>query len=132
MLSQTRADIAIIHGNQGEFDIKPGDITLADINRIRWYHSRIVTARLTGAQIQQLLAARFYNVAGCRFTKKESQVTDLRINGQPVDSAATYLVATEQQVAFRNSVFESVHVDFTGQRVDTALESHLRHVAVIR
>ena len=132
VLSQTRADIAVIYGNQGEFDIKPGDITLADINRIRWYHSRLVTARLTGAQIQQLLAARFYNVAGCRFTKAENQVPALRINGQPVAPAATYLVATEQQIAFSNSVFESVHVDFTGQRVDTALEAHLRRVAVIR
>ena len=128
---QTRADVAIIYGNQGQFDLEPGAITLGDISRIRWYHSRLVTARLTGAQIQQLLAARFYNVAGCQFTKVDDQVTDLIINEQPVDPTTTYLVATEQQVTFRSPVFESLQVDFTGQRVDTAFEAYLRRVAVI-
>ena len=130
--TQTRADIAVIYGNQGEFDIKPGPITLADVNRIRWYHSRLVSARLTGAQIQQLLAARFYNVAGCQFNKVDEQLTDLSVDGHPIDLAATYLVTTEQQVVFRSPVFESVQVDFTGKRVDTAFEAYLRRVGTIR
>ena len=132
VLAQTRADIAVVYGNQGEVDIQPGPITLGDINRIRWYHSRLVTVRLTGAQIQQWLAAGFFNVAGCQFTKIHDQITDLRIGGQPVDLAAHYLVATEQQATFRNTTFESLHLDFTGLRVDTAVEAYLRRVAVVR
>ena len=132
VLTQTRADVAIVQGNQGQFDIKPGAITLGDVNRIRWYHSRLVTARLSGAQIQELITGRFYNIAGCQFTKVDEQITDLTINGQPANPAATYLVATEQQVVFRSPVFSEVEVDYTGQRVDTALEAHLRRVAVVR
>ena len=42
------------------------------------------------------------------------------------------LGAAEQQATFRNTTFESLHLDFTGLRVDTAVEAYLRRVAVVR
>ena len=91
------------------------------MSRIRLYHSPVVTGRLTGVQVQSLLSERFYITSGCQFDKVDKHVTNLVINGKPADPAATYLVATEKQTVFRSPVFDSLQVDLTGQRVDTAL-----------
>ena len=129
---QTRADLAILYGNSNTPGLKAGDIRLADVSRIRLYHSPVVTGRLTGVQVQSLLSGRFYITSGCQFDKVDKHVTNLVINGKPADPAATYLVATEKQTVFRSPVFDSLQVDLTGQRVDTALERYLRRVSVIQ
>ena len=130
--NQTRADLAILYGNSGFPGLKAGDIRLADVSQIRLYHGPVATARLTGVQIEALLSERFFITSGCQFDKVENHVTNLMINGKPADPAATYLVATEKLVVFRSAVFDSLKVDLTGQRVDTALEGYLRRVSVIQ
>ena len=112
-----------------------GDIFLNDIYRLRQYRPPVMLTRLSRDQIQAVLEARMYLTAGCSFGWKDKTISNLKIGAKP-DSAGTYLVAMERQVAFRHflrdAAFDSVVFDFTGQRVDTALERYLRDVKIIR
>ena len=135
VLDQTRADVAILERNGDTHGVFAGDISLNDIYRLRQYRPPVMLTRLSRDQIQAVLEARMYLTAGCSFERKDETIANLKIGAKP-DSAGTYLVAMERQVAFRhflrNAASDSVAFDFTGQRVDTALERYLRDVKVIR
>ena len=135
VLDQTRADVAILERNGDTHGVFTGDISLNDIYRLRQYRPPVMLTRLSRDQIQAVLEARMYLTAGCSFERKDETIANLKIGAKP-DSAGTYLVAMERQVAFRHflrdAASDSVVFDFTGQRVDTALERYLRDVKVIR
>ncbi len=134
VLHQTRADVALLERNGDTRGFAAGDIVLKDIYRLRQYRPPIMLARLSRDQIRAVLSARMYLTAGCSFDRGEKEIANLNISAKP-DSTGTYLVAIERQVAFRHflrSASNSVAFDFTGQRVDTALERYLREVKVIR
>ena len=135
VLDQTRADVAILERNGDTHGVFAGDISLNDIYRLRQYRPPVMLTRLSQDQIQAVLEARMYLTAGCSFERKDETIANLKIGAKP-DSAGTYLVAMERQVAFRHflrdAASDSVAFDFTGQRVDTALERYLRDVKVIR
>ncbi|MYF73758.1 MAG: hypothetical protein F4175_10400, partial [Gemmatimonadetes bacterium] len=135
VLHQTRADVAILERNGDTYGVSIGDIFLNDIYRLRQYRPPVMLTRLSRDQIQAVLEARMYLTAGCSFERGDKTIVNLKIGAKP-DSAGTYLVAMERQVAFRHflrdTASDSVVFDFTGQRVDTALERYLRDVKVIR
>ena len=135
VLHQTRADVAILERNGDTHGVVAGDIFLNDIYRLRQYRPPVMLTRLSRDQIQTVLKARTYLTAGCSFDREDKIISNLAILAKP-DSAGTYLVAMERQVAFRHflrdAASDSVVFDFTGQRVDTALERYLRDVKIIR
>jgi len=135
VLKQTRADVAILerNGNTGGFEA--GDIPLGEIYRLRQYRAPVMLTRLSVSQIQAVLSVRNYQTAGCTFVRDGKEIKDLTLHATP-DSAGTYLVAMERQVAFRHflrsAASDSVAFDFSGQRVDTAFERYLRDLEVVR
>ena len=135
VLHQTRADVAILERNGDTHGVAAGDISLNDIYRLRQYRPPVMLTRLSRDQILAVLEARMYLTAGCSFERGDKTISNLKIGAKP-DSAGTYLVAMERQVAFRHflrdAASDSVVFDFTGQRVDTALERYLRDVKIIR
>jgi len=135
VLHQTRADVAILERNGDTHGVAAGDIFLNDIYRLRQYRPPVMLTRLSRDQIQAVLGARMYLTAGCAFEREDKTISNLKIGAKP-DSAGTYLVAMERQVAFRHflrdAASDSVVFDFTGQRVDTAFERYLRDVKIIR
>lgn len=135
VLDQTRADVVILERNGDVHGVSTGDISLNDIYRLRQYRPPVMLTRLSRDQIQAVLEARMYLTAGCSFEREDKTISNLAILAKP-DSVGTYLVAMERQVAFRHflrdAASDSVAFDFTGQRVDTALERYLRDVKVIR
>ncbi len=135
VLHQTRADVAILERNGDTHGVAAGDIFLNDIYRLRQYRPPVMLTRLSRDQIQAVLEARMYLTAGCSFERGDKTISNLKIGTKP-DSTGTYLVAMERQVAFRHflrdAASDSVVFDFTGQRVDTALERYLRDVKIIR
>ena len=135
VLHQTRADVAILERNGDTQGFAAGDIALKDIYRLRQYRPPLMLTRLSRDQIRAVLSARMYLTAGCSFDRMENAIANLAIRAKS-DSVGTYLVAMEKQIAFRhflrNAASDTVAFDFTGQRVDTALERYLRDVKVIR
>jgi 5'-nucleotidase/UDP-sugar diphosphatase len=135
ILRQTRADVVLLERNGNTHGFVAGDIPLGEIYRLRQYRAPIMLTRLSLSQIQAVLSVRNYQTAGCTFVREGKEIKDLTIHATP-DSASTYLVALERQVAFRHFLrsaeSDSVAFDFTGQRVDTAFERYLRDLKVVR
>lgn len=100
MRRRAGAEIAI--GNQGLVRRQPfpleGAILGGDLERAMPYRAFIGTARLTGAEIEDLLAPALEHpeLASVGFVSEDGE---LRINGRPLDRARSYRVAITQFVA---------------------------------
>ena len=108
------AHLALSTSSSFRAAIPPGDVTVEDYLTAVPYKNLVLVHEMTGAQIQQVLdlsVARkgtdsFSQESGVRFTIKDGKATDVQILAdpsasasdlsafQPLDPAATYLVAT--------------------------------------
>lgn len=127
---QTGADVAIVGANNDTTGIAKGPIRVGDLVRLRQYHTPILTVRMTAAQIEAILAKRFYLTSGCSFTRRDTVVSDLSIGGKPARMDTTYLVALTKQVAFRSRrEVTGVAYDDTGRDVAGVVERWVRRRA---
>ena len=114
MLNETNADIAITNGGGIRASISKGDITKGDVVSVLPFGNYIVTKKLTGAQIKEVLEfgvrsygeslGGFPHVAGIKFVVDPSRavgdrIISLTINGQKLDMNKTYTVATNDFTA---------------------------------
>lgn len=106
----TRTQIAFLNGGSIRIndDIRPGPITNYDLEGIVYYDNALVTFPLTGAQIMEILTnsvsradqgdGRFLQISGFKYRyRKEGDefvVTNVEIDGKPLDLAATYSAST--------------------------------------
>lgn len=114
MIAETGADVALTNGGGIRASIPAGDITLGQVITTFPFGNYVVTIETTG---QDLLDAMelgvsvypdtnggFPQVSGLKLTfdpSKEagSRVTELLVNGVPVDPEATYVLATNNFMA---------------------------------
>jgi 5'-nucleotidase len=110
---QTGADVALINGGTIRADtiIDAGDLTRRDVLSILPFPNPVVKLEVKGATIRAALEhgvsrsredqqpGRFPQVSGLRFTfdtsrPAGSRVTEVTVNGQPLDDRKTYTLAT--------------------------------------
>jgi 5'-nucleotidase len=114
MLYETGAQIAITNGGGIRASIEPGEITVGDVITVLPFGNYIVTLDVTGADIIAALEngltdypdpkGAFPHVAGLTFTFDPTQpaysrVVDVLVDGEPLDPAAVYSVATNDFMA---------------------------------
>lgn len=112
------ADAALVNGGsiRSNTTYGPGPITKRDVRSILPFENPIVKIQVTGATLRAALehgvsrvaeaieAGLFPQVSGLRFTfdgrrPPGSRVVDVTINGEPLDNAKTYTLATSSFVA---------------------------------
>jgi 2',3'-cyclic-nucleotide 2'-phosphodiesterase (5'-nucleotidase family) len=116
MRDHMQTDIAVVNGGSIRINdnIPPGPITTYDMEGIFYYTNQIVAARLTGAEVLEMLRhgvsladyadGRFLQVSGLRFSYRKTGETadtvayeirpeDVEVGGRPLDLTATYTVA---------------------------------------
>jgi 5'-nucleotidase len=107
-----RADLIFANSSAGE---APGEITYNEIFTVQPFGNSLVTMSLTGAQIDTLLEQQFDNPAvgqnrilqvsnGFTYTWSQSaptgsKVSNIMLNGVPIDPAATYRVTVNSFLA---------------------------------
>jgi 5'-nucleotidase len=108
-----RADLPFAQSSGGE---APGDVTYGECFTVQPFNNLVVTQSLTGAQIKEVLEQQFAGYAGQGTTRilqvshgftytysasaaLGSRVSDIKLNGTPLDPAATYLVTTNDFLA---------------------------------
>ncbi|HEY0319712.1 MAG TPA: bifunctional UDP-sugar hydrolase/5'-nucleotidase [Pyrinomonadaceae bacterium] len=115
---QTGADVAIMNGGSIRADtiIDAGELTRRDVLSILPFPNPVVKLEVTGATLRAALEhgvsrsredkqpGRFPQVSGLRFTfdatrPAGSRVTEVTINGQPLDDRKTYTLATTSFLA---------------------------------
>jgi 2',3'-cyclic-nucleotide 2'-phosphodiesterase (5'-nucleotidase family) len=109
-----RADVAVMNGGGIRGSFAEGPITLGDTFRVLAFDNTVVTFRLTGAQLREALeggvsqieqeGGRFPQVSGLTFVVERARpagqrVSDVRVGGQPLDTARLYAVATNDFLA---------------------------------
>jgi 5'-nucleotidase len=114
----TGADVALLNGGSIRADtiISPGELTRRDVLSILPFANPVVKIGVTGATLRAALEhgvsrsaedpepGRFPQVSGVRFTfdttrPPGSRISDVTVNGQPLDDKKTYTLATSTFVA---------------------------------
>ena len=129
--SETSADIALLDRSAVRGGIQPGDVTIADVVRIHPWRNRVLKLKLTGAQLQQILAKHDILVAGCSFQKLEGEIKNLNIGKSPVDSNKPYEVVLGEFLIALVPILAEISFEETGHQVDTILQSYFRRMDVI-
>jgi 5'-nucleotidase len=112
------ADVALVNGGSIRADamIKSGILTKRDVLSILPFNNRVVKIQITGAVLRaalehgvasfgvELQPGRFPQVSGIRFEydagrKAGARITSATVNGQPLDAARNYTLATTSYVA---------------------------------
>jgi 2',3'-cyclic-nucleotide 2'-phosphodiesterase (5'-nucleotidase family) len=103
-----QTDVAVVNGGGIRINdnVPPGPITKYDMEGIFYYSNALVSFPATGQQLLDMLRnsvsrvdagdGRFLQVSGLSFTYRGTSVdaADVRVNGQPLDLAKSYTVAT--------------------------------------
>src|SRR5262247_3730660 len=116
----TGADVALVNGGsiRADTEIPPGEVTRRDVLAMLPYNNRIVKIQITGAVLRAALEygvagvgpgeqpGRFPQVSGMRYTydarlKPGARLTEVTVNGKPLDDKATYTLAANDYVAMK-------------------------------
>ncbi len=128
---QIPAEIALLFRNAVHSGILSGPVTVADVCRVHQWRSRILRMSLTGVQLQEVLAAQEVFASGCAFRKSEDRISDLKIEGIPVERQKSYRVAADEALVMNTDSLQGITFEETGERVDSLLIKYLRKLRVI-
>ncbi|XQS18548.1 bifunctional UDP-sugar hydrolase/5'-nucleotidase UshA [Citrobacter telavivensis] len=102
-MARTGADFGVMSGGGIRDSIEAGDITYKSVLKVQPFGNVVVYADMNGKDVTDYLTAvaqmkpdsgaypQFTNVS---FVAKDGKLNDLKINGEPVDPAKTYRMAT--------------------------------------
>jgi len=104
MRAHTGAQIAFMNSGGLRASIRQGPVTVEDVFKAVPYPNELMTTKLTGREIVQILERSvkgsrgeedggFLQVSGISFTVAHGQPRDVRVGAAPIDPAALYTVA---------------------------------------
>ena len=120
-----RADLPFALSSGGE---APGDVTYGECFTVQPFNNLVVTQKVTGAQIKEVLEQQFAGYAGQGTTRilqvsngftysystaaaLGSRISDMRLNGTPINPAATYQLTTNDFLANGGDGFTNLRLD---------------------
>ncbi len=99
-------DIAVMNIGGLRCDIPQGDVTVGTIFRLMPFDNTLVIVKLKGDKVlelcEQIAAQGGQGIAGLTMKIKDNKALDIKIKGEPVDTAKTYLVSTSDFLAEGN------------------------------
>lgn len=102
-MARTGADFGVMSGGGIRDSIEGGDITYKSVLKVQPFGNVVVYADMNGKDVTDYLTAvaqmkpdsgAYPQFANVSFVAKEGKLNDLKINGEPVDPAKTYRMAT--------------------------------------
>jgi len=102
-MARTGASFAVMSGGGIRDSIAAGDITYKDVLKVQPFGNVVVYADMTGKEVVDYLTAvaqmkpnsgAYPQFSHVSFTMVNGKLNDLKINGEPVDPAKTYRMAT--------------------------------------
>ncbi|WP_312211257.1 bifunctional UDP-sugar hydrolase/5'-nucleotidase UshA [Pseudescherichia sp.] len=102
-MARTGANFAVMSGGGIRDSIAAGDITYKDVLKVQPFGNVVVYADMTGKEVVDYLTAvaqmkpnsgAYPQFSHVSFTMANGTLNDLKINGEPVDLAKTYRMAT--------------------------------------
>ena len=102
-MARTNADCAVMSGGGIRDSIEGGDITYKYVLKVQPFGNVVVYADMSGKEVIDYLTAvaqmkpdsgAYPQFANVSFVAKDGKLNDLKIKGEPVDTAKTYRLAT--------------------------------------
>ena len=102
-MARTSADFGVMSGGGIRDSIEGGDITYKSVLKVQPFGNIVVYADMSGKEVIDYLPAvaqmkpdsgAYPQFANVSFVAKDGKLNDLKIKGEPVDSAKTYRMAT--------------------------------------
>lgn len=102
-MARTSADFGVMSGGGIRDSIEGGDITYKSVLKVQPFGNIVVYADMSGKEVIDYLTAvaqmkpdsgAYQQFANVSFVAKDGKLNDLKIKGEPVDSAKTYRMAT--------------------------------------
>lgn len=102
-MARTGADFAVMSGGGIRDSIESGKITYKDVLKVQPFGNVVVYADMSGKEVSEYLTAvakmkpdsgAYPQFANVSFVAKAGTLTDLKINGQPIEMNKTYRMAT--------------------------------------
>ncbi|WP_052356502.1 5'-nucleotidase C-terminal domain-containing protein [[Clostridium] dakarense] len=149
MLNETGADVSLTNGGGIRSSIAKGDITKGDIVNVLPFGNFIVTKKLTGAQIKEVLEfgvenygvsfGGFPHVGGMKYVVDPKQpigkrIVSLKVNGKNIDMDKTYTVATNDFTAAGGDdypVFAKLPIVNEYSALNEALENYIKKLGTV-
>lgn len=142
MLYETGADVALTNGGGIRASIEAGTVTVGDVITVLPFGNYIVTVEVTGADIVAALEngltdypatkGAFPQVGGMTYTFDPNlpafeRVTEVLIDGMPVDLEASYVLATNDFMAAGGDEFTMLNQEVVGMYagLDEALINYM-------
>jgi 5'-nucleotidase/UDP-sugar diphosphatase len=102
-MARTNADFAVMSGGGIRDSIEAGDISYKDVLKVQPFGNLLVYADMSGQEVTDYLTAvaqmkpdsgAYPQFANVSFVAKAGKLSDLKINGEPVDTNKKYRMAT--------------------------------------
>jgi len=105
-----------------------GAITRYDLTKALPFGNAVVTFRVTGAQLRELLNRARPAVSGIRYRYQRGELVEVTVNGQPLQDDRVYLLSTNSYFAQRYLQPMGIAYENTGRkRLDLVSEYILKH-----
>ncbi len=102
-MAATKADVAVISGGGIRTSLPAGELRLRDLLQVQPFGNQVVSVTLSGEELQAYLArianikansGGFAQLAGISLVADGTSVSDVKINGKPLEKKKTYRLAT--------------------------------------
>jgi 5'-nucleotidase / UDP-sugar diphosphatase len=90
-----------------------GNITLEDLTQLDPFSNSVVTFKMTGRQLKELILRSKPAVSGVRYRIEGGKLTEVTVGGKPVDDARTYTGVSNSYMA--GSALKGIEVVDTGK-----------------
>jgi 5'-nucleotidase / UDP-sugar diphosphatase len=101
-----------------------GDITLADIIDMDPFDNKVMTFKITGRQLREVLVRSRPAVSGLRYRLENGELRELTVGGKPVEDNRTYTGATNSY--FAGYALKGIEVTNTGKARRDVLVEQIR------
>lgn len=107
-----------------------GNITRANLIDMDPFNNTVVTFKVTGRQLKEILARSRPAVSGIRYRMEDRQLTEVTVGGQPVDDNRVYTGATNSY--FAGGALKGIEVTDTGKLRSDVITEHVRKKGTVQ
>jgi 2',3'-cyclic-nucleotide 2'-phosphodiesterase (5'-nucleotidase family) len=107
-----------------------GDITWADLVEMDPFDNTIVTFKISGRQLKQVLQEARPAVSGMRYHIEDGAITEVTVGGKPLSESRLYSGATNS--FFARNYLKAVHVQNSGKQPLNVLADYIRKKGTVR
>ena len=107
-----------------------GNILLADLASLDPFNNSVVTFKITGSKLKELITKIRPAVSGIRYRIENGKLSEASVGGQPIQDAVTYSGATSS--FFAEAFLKGIETNETGKRWIDVVVDYIRKKGIVK